>query len=221
MLLLLIPEVAPIGLTLDTRIALADTLYRLGFQNPSDLNIAPWLTAAELQEWSDRAADHLAVATAVFLTFDESIAVAAGTALYTLPTGHGFTVLAALVGANKVLRITPAVELWALDSNWQAAAADPVAGPLRLALDAGALGTATVYPVPVAADTLAQVMQQDPVSKATLPLPQVLQGYFSDAMVLGARRKESDHRQAEVADHLEQRLLLYDKVIQHLYGAGQ
>lgn len=222
MLLLLFPQTAPLGLPLNTGAALADCLYRLGFQSASDLNTAPWLTATELQQWSDRAAQNLAVHTGVFLTFDTSVPITPGIAQYALPTGHTYTVMAALGQANRVLRITPAVELWALDSNWQAASCDPVAvpNPSRCSLDAGALGTATLYPVPVSNDTLAQVLQQVPAQTVTLPLPQVLQSYFSDSMVLGARRKESDHRLPEIADHLEQRLKLMDAILIHLYGSG-
>lgn len=218
MLLLLIPQgTAPIGQTLHTQASQVDALYRLGFQNASDLNQAIWLTSAELQHWSDEAVSHLAAVAGVFLTYDQSVQVAAGTAQYSLPTGHVYTVLAAF--NNGILWITPVAELWALDADWQATAGNP--DPKRCSLDAGGLGTATLYPLPTEPGTLSQVLQQVPASTGVLPLPSVLQDYFTYSMLAGARGKESEHAQPEMAQHYRERLKLYDQVCEHLWGPGE
>lgn len=223
MLLLLPQGVAAVGTPLATQASLVDALYRLGFQSAADLNQSDWLTAAELNQWANRAVKHLAVRTGIFVTFDDSITVAPGTAQYDLPEGHIYTVLAAV--GTKLLWITSVGELWALDTSWAATDASNTADelPERASLDAGGLGTITLYPIPVAAGTIAQVLQQMPVgenAQATmvLPLNPILQAYITDAMLEGARRKESDHRAEDMADHYAERMKLFEAVCENLWG---
>ena len=98
-------------------------------------------------------------------------------------------------------------------------------GPIRSPLDAGSVGTITLYPKPTVGGTLSQVCEEFPATIAlgssTVAVPSVLQDYFTYRALEGARRKESDARMEEMADHFAERCDLYEKVIEHLWGAGQ
>ena len=136
----------------------------------------------------------------MFPTLDTSITVTSGTAVYSLPASHVFTLQAWLAGAE--LRITPVRELGAIDSTW------PItSGPsTRASFDAGSVGTITLYPNPTVGGTLAQVCEEYPatvsVSASTIALPTVLQDFFAYACLAGARGKESDGMQIEMGEHL-------------------
>jgi hypothetical protein len=205
---------------MDTANCIPDALYRLGFQGPGDIALAgTWVTVAELYQWADEAAKKIAYESGVFITYDTSIAVTSGTAVWSLPASNVFT-LAAWLGSNA-LRITPVRELWALDGTWTA-----TSGPsTRCSLDAGSVGTITLYPNPAVGGTLNQVAEEyaAPIAlgSSTVALPSVLQDYFSYAMMAGARGKESDAAMPEMAAHFEERMKLYEQVIEHLYGPGQ
>jgi hypothetical protein len=219
MLLLLIPQgTAATGL--DVRNALLDAVYRLGLQDLTDLVASGcWVTVAELYQWADEAAKQLSYKAGVFVVNDSSITVVAGTAAYSLPATHVFTV-AAWLGTTP-LRVTPVRELWALDATWPAST-----GPAsRVSIDAGCVGTITVYPKPTAGGTLSQVCQEFPSAivegSTTVALPRVLEDYFTYAMLAGARGKESDAAMPEMAKHFRERMGLYEQVMEHLWGPGQ
>lgn len=219
MLLLLIPQgLGSAGL--DVSASVGDVLYRLGFQGPADIAQAnAWVTAAELYQFADEAAKHLSYKAGVFVTYDASITVLAGTAAYTLPTTHVFT-LAAWVG-NQPLRMTTVRDLFALDARW----GTTTGAPKRASLEAGSVGTITLYPKPTAGDTLGQVCQSHPAAlvagASAVELPSVCQDYFSYAMLAGSRGKESEAGMPEMAAHFRQRMDLYEAVIEHLWGPGQ
>lgn len=218
MLLLLIPQGG--GLPLDIQSALNDAVYRLGFASPQELSQSnSWVSGAELYQWADDAAKRLAYESGLFITYDASITVTNGTAAYNLPSTHVFT-LQAWLGSQQ-LRLTAVRDLWALDATWSA-----TSGPAkRCSLDAGAVGTITLYPNPSVGGTLAQICQEFPATiqpgNLALALPAVLQDYFTYFLLAGARGKESDHRMAEMAAHFKARCDLYEQVIDHLYGPGQ
>jgi hypothetical protein len=200
--------------------AVSDVLYRLGFQGAGDIAAAGgYATVSELYQWADEAAKKLAYLAGAFTAWDTSITVSAGTAVYNEPATHVFTI-AAWLGSNP-LRITPVRELWALDATWPATTGLST----RCSMDAGAVGTITLYPKPTVGGTLGQVIQEFPgtiaLGSSTVALPSVLQDYFSYAMLAGARGKESDAAMEDMAEHFEERLRLYEQVIGHLYGPGQ
>jgi hypothetical protein len=217
MLLLLIPQGAGAGL--EVQLALNDVVYRLGFTGPAELNATSWVTAAELFQFADDAAKKLAYDSGLFLTYDSSITATAGTAVYSLPATHVFTLAAWL--AAQPLRLTSVRDLWALDSNWPTTSGDSV----RASLDAGSVGTITLYPIPVAGGTLAQVAQEfAPTIQAgasTIALPPILRDYFSYAMLAGARGKESDLAMPEMAQHYQQRMALFEQIMREYWGPGQ
>jgi hypothetical protein len=216
--------IAGSGLVLDTLAAYNDALYRLGFSGARDIVSTSWVTETELFQWADEAAKRLSYEAGVFVTYDNSTNVLAGTAAYALPATHVFTVSAALlyVGWLQLLRITPVGALFALDAAWTAA---PPGDPVRLSMDAGGPGTATLYPGPANNATLGLVAQEFPgtvsLGASTLPLPMVLQDYFSYVLLRGARLKESESRMEEMARHFDERIKLYDSIMKAYFGAGQ
>ncbi len=138
-----------------------------------------------------------------------------------------FTVFVALIVApplvvQRFLRPTSEAELFALDATWPLTSG----APTRISLDAGGDGTATLYGIPVADGTLAQIMQQVipgtlASGASTIAMPSVLQDYFTDSIIRASRSKESDFRMPEVSDHLAQRMALYETVIKHLFGGEE
>lgn len=205
---------------IDAANCITDVIYRLGFQDATDLDTAgTWVTSTELYQWADEAAQRLAYVSGVFITYDTSITVTGGTAAYSQPASNVFT-LAAWLGSNE-LRLTPVRELSALDATWPA-----TSGPAaRASLDAGSVGTITLYPNPTAGGTLNQIAEEYPstiaLGSSTVQLPPVLADWMSYEILAGARRKESDAYQPEMADHFDQRADTYRQIIQHLYGIGQ
>jgi len=207
-----------------TNVVNADLWFRLGFKDQADLIAANWLTFAELYQYADDAVKFLARTTSLFLTYDASIAVIAGTPAYALPARHIFTEGAWLVYAGaaiQLLRLSSAGQLFALDAIW----GTKTGAPTRLSLDAGDAVSCVLYPNPTANATLAQVIEQSPVDvnagASALPLSPVLESYFSTWMLAGALSKESDSARPEVASHLQERLKLMDAVIKSLWGGGR
>jgi len=210
--------------TCDVQASLLDCLYRLGFQPAGDIGPTSWVTPAELLQFADDAAKKLATEHQLFIVWDTSIAVLAGTALYSEPAAHIATILAAFFpafGPVQMLRLTSQRDLWALDGNWPTTGGDPQ----RLSMDAGPIGSATLYPNPVGAGTLGQVLQEWPAAvvagATTIALPTVLQDLFTYAQLAGAKGKESDRSDMDMAKHYQSRVDLYEQVCAHLWGAGQ
>jgi hypothetical protein len=210
----------------DAANSVADALYRLGFQNLTDCTNNGYVSPTELYQFADDAAKHLSYQGAIFIGLDTSVPIVANTAVYSLPASHVFTIMAWVVpsggGANLPLRPTPVGNLFALDNTW-AATTGP---PKRYSLDAGSVGTITLYPIPTANGTLNQICQEFPATVTSgasqiTAMPSVLQDYVTYKMLAGGRGKESDSALPEMAAHFKERLKLYDQVIQALWGSGQ
>lgn len=223
MLLAIIPQGSSSGV-LDLANSSNDAIYRLGLQGPADLAAADWISTAELLQFADDTVKRLSRDAGLFIVWDTSVAITAGTSLSNLPSSHVFTLLAVLILPAGVpaqfLRLTSARDLWALDANWPTTIGDAQ----RASLDAGAVGTITLYPTPLTGGTLGLVAQEYPAAIAAgashLQLQTVLQDYFTYAMLAGALGKESDHAVPEMAAHYAKRAGLYEQVISHLWGAG-
>jgi hypothetical protein len=218
------PAPATPGNVLDAAVSLGDVLYRLGFQSVADMGAEPWVSVDELYQHADEAIKKIAYRSGVFLTLDQSVSVVAGTGVYELPATHVYTLAAALVyetGAPVPLRMTPVRDLWALDGTWPTTAGVPT----RCSMDAGSVGTITVYPIAVDDAEMQQVCEEYPADvmagATTVALPTVLQDYLSYAMLAGARGKESEAAMPEMAAHYRERMELYEQVIEHLWGAAQ
>jgi hypothetical protein len=205
--------------------SIADAWFRLGFASAADMAAgSPWVTATEAYQYADDAVKALGRRGSIFLTADFSINVVGGTQGYALPAGHVFTESAWLAyagGAIQQLRLTGAGQLTALDANWPVTAGNPT----RLSMDAIDVNTACLYPVPIGAAVLWQVIEELPATVAlgasTLALPLPLQDYFTDAIIAGSLSKESDSARPDVAAHLMERMKMLDAIYDHLWGGGR
>lgn len=210
---------------MDLQSSVNDIWYRLGFLSLAELDAgAGWVTPTELFDWLDEAAQRLAYEVGIFIGTDASIAVVSGTGVYALPDSHVFTLLAALLdgsGNYALLRMTSVRDLWALDSTWPSTQGTPN----RASLDAGQIGTITLYAQPVSSWRLFQVLQELPetieAGSSTINLPTPLQDMFSYFALAGARAKESEQTDLATANHFKQRAEMLMQICQHLYGAGQ
>src|SRR5579864_63760 len=102
---------------MDIANSIADSVYRLGFENAADMAAAgSWVNQNDLYQWADEIAKHLAYDAGVFVTWDTSIGVGPNISVYGLPATHVFTLLASLAGV--LLRITPVRDLEAMDATW-------------------------------------------------------------------------------------------------------
>lgn len=208
---------------MDTANCIADVWFRLGFLNAADAAVDDrWVTIPELYQFGDDAVKLLARTSSLFLTYDASVAITGGTSTYATPASHIFTEGAWLSGPPvQLLRLSTVGQLFALDANWPAAAGIPS----RLSLDAAGVGFEVLYPSPLAAGTLAGILEICPPTvtsaASTIPVSSIFQDYFSYAMLAGALGKESDSARPEIAAHAKERLALYGAVIEHLFGAGR
>ncbi len=209
---------------IDVANSLADSWFRLGFLSYSELETnSYWVTTTELYQFGDDAAKKMAYGVGIFLVLDDSIEVEASTAVYSLPPSHVFTILAWLAYSAapvQLLRLSTVGQLFALDASWAATTGSPV----RASMDAGSVGTITLYPIPTASATVNQVCQEYPgVSdgNSQLALSPVMQDAFTYALLAGARGKESDARMQDMADHFAGRVDLYTQIADHLWGPGQ
>lgn len=211
-------------MSIDVANCITDSWFRLGFLNSTELATGSyWVTVAELYQFGDDAAKKLAYTVGIFSVTDNSISIVAGTAAYSLPTSHVFTVLAWIVYAGQpvqLLRPTTVGQLFALDGNWPTTTGDSK----RISMDAGSVGTATLYPNPIQNGTLNQICQEFQAvasGSSTLTISPVLQDMLTYALLAGARGKESDSRMAEMADHFQKRVDMYAQICDHLWGPGQ
>jgi len=210
-------------MALDVSACILDVWYRLGFSSADDLANETWLTVAELYQFLDDAVKALGRSTGVFLTYDATIAVTPGLPTYALPARHVFTESAWLLYADghvQLLRLTGVGQLFALDANWPTTLGDPT----RLSLDAQDVETCILYPVPLQNATLAQVCETYPadvaLGGAALALNPVLQDMLTYAALAGARSKESDSRDGDMAKHFAARVAMYQAIVESLWGSG-
>ena len=210
---------------IDVGNSVTDCWFRLGFLSYAELATnSYWVTLTELYQFADDAAKKLAYEVGVFAVLDTSITVTPAVPQYSLPAAHVFTVIAWLAyGAGlpvQFLRLTTVGQLFALDATWPATTGSPA----RASLDAGGVGTITLYPSPVAGATLNQIAQEFPAvaqGSSALALSPVMQDIFTYAILAAARGKESDMRTEEMANHFDQRVALYAQVANRLWGPGQ
>ena len=203
----------------DTANSVNDVVYRLGFLSLADLVAnAVWLTRAELYQWADDAAKRLSYESGLFLAWTRVSPWWRGRRCIPCPTA---TSSRWRFGGPEPLRITRVEDLWALDGSWGATSGDPK----RCSMDAGSVGTITLYPKPAQGGTLGQICQEYPATisqgSSQVGVPSVLQDYFSYALLAGVWGKESPAAMGEMAEHYRKRMELYEQVIEHLWGPGQ
>lgn len=205
-----------------------DAIFRLGYQTYSDAQASgAYATDAELFQFADDAAKLLAYRVGVLMSLDSSVTITAGVSVYNLQGNHVFTVYAWVAplpnvgGSVQLLRATPVNNLFALDDTWASSSGEAT----RYSLDAGSVGTITLYPTPVNSGILNQICQEYPAtvsySNLFIDLPYVLQDYLTYSILAAARGKESDQAMPEMAAHFKERTKLYEQVCESLYGPGQ
>ena len=193
-------------------------LSRLGATAWTSLD---WITESELYTYFEEAAKKLSEA-GIFVDRDASQTLAAGQAQYPTPAGWISTVHASIDGTR--LRPTSSPELEALDSSWQTEQ-----GPAdRYSMDAGPLGTITLFPVPSSVqqgETLAQIYHRFPAdisaTQTTAPVPASVADYFAYFALQRVRGKESEGAMPEMAAHFAERVKLYEQVIAQYWGEAK
>jgi hypothetical protein len=222
MLLLLIPQ-GTASTSLDLRNCISDVIYRLGLTGAADLAAQDWVSNAELYQFADDTIKEMTFKHGLTMVWDTSITINSGTAAYNLPAADVFVVMAWLIpgaGTPSLLRPTSVRDLAALDESWPQTSGSAA----RVSFDAGAPDTATIYPNPTVGGTFGHIAQQYPaaVTEAAplTALPLVCQDYLSYAMLAGARGKESEFAQMEMAKHYRERMSLYEQVFESLWGPG-
>lgn len=207
-------------MAVDLSLWVPELCVRLNATNTSDLVF--W-TEAELYQRISEALDRLAGASNLFCETDDSTAVAATQSLYPLPSAHLAIIMVALDG--NVLTPASVAELEALDADWaESAAASTNADVTHWVGDALGTEYLGLYKIPAASGTLLIVLSRAPTAltaKApSMSLPAPLADYLALGALADARGKEGDARMPEVAQHLQERMKLYDQIIQAYWGGG-
>lgn len=194
-------------------------LERLGVTGWPDLD---WLTEDEVFAYFDEAAKRLAEVAGVFAERDATTTLAAGQANYANPQGW---IDSEHVSANGLrLRPASAEELSAVDATWPSTPG----APTRYSLDAGPLGTTTLYPAPQenqAGQPLAHVYHRFPAdisaTQTLVPLPAPVADYLLYFALQRARGKEGDGAMTETAAHCGERCKLYEQICAGYWGRGE
>jgi len=171
----------------------------------------------ELYEYANDALKTLAVISGMFAERDGSITVNAGTAQYTLPDRHLFTVHAAL--NDTPLRPASVQDLESLSDAWETDS-----GPAqKYVQNFSGVDLVRLYPTPTNSGTLYLVERTYPsqVSQASsvLSAPQVIEDYVWWALLRRAHMKESDGAMPEVAAFAVQPIEWMEKMFRHYWGA--
>ena len=206
----------PVGV--DVAQVINDMLPTLGASSFGDLT---WCLAdgSEFYQWADEYAKRLAHKCGVFVERDISIDLEIDTAVYDAPDGLIDAIHVSAGGLR--LRVSSARELNALDSTWQA-----TEGPvIRYSMDAGPVGTITVYAIPTATGLLAVIFHAFPAAIAlgssTVAVPAPVADYFEFGMLAEARRKQSEGAMPEMAAHFDERVKLYEQVMAKYWGRDE
>lgn len=194
----------------------AEFLFRVGVTSWADLN---WCTQPEIYGYFDEACQKLA--TMGLFVARNTQTLAANSALYETASDWLDSLHVSVAGAQ--LRPASASELLASDSSWIETECEAGSVPTRYSMDAGQLGTITLYPIPVGAAELETV---DHTTAATItpsqtlaPVPAVLSDYFLYFALMRARGKESPYQMPEIASAAASQCQLYETVITKYWGS--
>jgi hypothetical protein len=221
MLLLFLPQGGggPTAAGFDLSQTVNTLLSRLGASSWTDID---WLTEAEAYSYFDEAAKRLAQIAGVFVERDASISLLPSVARYNAPDGWISTIHVS-AGSTR-LRPVSVAELRALDWQWQ----QTKGAVQRYSMDAGPLGTITVYPLPLSAQhgvALPVIYHRYPAeiseTQTLAPISAVIADYFLYFALNRARGKQSDSAMPEMAAHAKQRVSLYEQVLTAYFGEGE
>jgi hypothetical protein len=196
----------------------AEFLSRAGVLSWADLN---WCTEDEIYGYFDEATQKLAE-MGLFVSSNTQTITAAAPQYACAPNWlHSLHVSV----NGQQLRPTSVAELVAYDSLWLALICEPGELPYRYSLDAGALGTITLYPQPSAAaelETIDHVSAETITPAQTLaPIPSVLSDYFLYFALQRARGKESPYQMPEIAEAAGQACALFEQVFTQYWGNAE
>ena len=200
-----------------------ELLSRCGVVSWTDAN---WFTLAEVCSYFDEAANKLA--TMGLFCAQNTQDLTPGTAEYTLGLDWLDTVIASVNGSR--LLPSSAADLEALDSNWMSASCTNGQYPGRYSMDAGPIGTITVYPMPVAlVPAVTQELETvDFVTAATItpsqtlaPINPLLADYFLYWALWKLRGKESPYSLPEIADFAQEKCQQFEAIFAKYWGAGE
>jgi hypothetical protein len=216
MLLLLLPQgpAPPSGVHLAS--VIAEQLAALGATSFTDLD---WTSEAEMYQWADEAGKRLANRTGFWVDREGGRAVGSGAHTHALPAGHVATVHVSL--DDVTLRAMTAAELEALSAGWPADSG----AVARFSIDAALPGNLRLYKVPTATGTMAIIYRRYrpriESGSGPIPAPSPVGDYFGYAILAEARRKESDAAMPEMAAHFDERLKLFEQLIERYWGPGR
>jgi hypothetical protein len=196
----------------------AEFLARAGVVSWTDLN---WCTQAEIYSYFDEAAQRLA--TLGLFVARNTQTIAASTPQYACAANWLDSLHVSVNGQQ--CRPTSVAELVAYDSTWLALFCEAGELPYRYSMDAGPLGTITLYPQPAASAELETV---DHTTAATItpaqtlaPIPAVLSDYFLYFALKRARGKEGPYQMPEIAEAAEQACELFEQVLASYWGVAE
>lgn len=193
-----------------------DILPALGATSFGDLT---WCTQTELLQWADEAGNRLAHRFGVFVEWSNTAAIAQGLSTYAVPTNHLDTLRVAV--GNYRLRPSSVRELLALDSGWQQTSGPPQ----RYSMDANGTQFITIYPTPTTVGTLTVIYHRYLATIAPgfsgVSIASPIADYFGYSMLAEARRKESESAMPEMAQHFDERVKLFEQIIEQYWGMGQ
>lgn len=191
-------------------------LSRIGAVSWED--VTDWITEAEVFGYFDEAAVRLAE-LGLFVS-RETQTLASGTSAYPMPADWLDSIHVSVNGQQ--CRPTSAAELLALDSLWPQTACEPSELPERYSMDAGPLGTITLYPQPVAVAELETIDHVIPAAistaQTTAPIMSVVSDYFLYFALQRARGKESPYAMPEIAAAAASRVQLYEQILASYFG---
>jgi hypothetical protein len=194
-----------------------DFLSRVGAFAWTD--VADWLTKSEVYGYFQEAALRLAE-LGLFVSREIVSVPGTPTPVLALPADWIDSIHVSVNGQQ--LRPTSAAELLAYDSLWPETLCSPGVLPSRYSMDAGPLGTVTLYPVQSSSAELETISHVTPAAvsttQTTVPIPGVVADYFLYFALARARGKESPYAMPEVVSAAQSMISLYEQVFTTYWG---
>ena len=201
---------------IDLSNVLVEVAPLLNAASTDDADFLFW-TQAELLMFADNAIQAVARKAVLFIATPDPIAFTAGQASAPLPSGAIAVVAASF--DDVPLREANVAELEALDDAWDVRQGTPS----RWLEDLG-LGSIRLYPAPPVAGALSLTLQSFPpavnVAQTFVEAPAPFAGFVLEAILAGARGRQSDAMMPEVSEHAGQRVAMYEQLFVGYYGAG-
>jgi|ERR1041384_372050 hypothetical protein len=202
---------------LDTTQVIDELLASLHAGSRSDLT---WWTEGDLIQWMDEALKRLARVACVFVGRYSSTLTVPAQATYSQPAAHITTLDVSYLATS--LEPASQMELESRDVDYQTTPGTPDHWYEDL------LGGATtgLAPVPTDQQTLAWIYEGFPAAldagrqQTLVAAPSPLKGYLAMTVLKEAYGREGEMESADIADHAQSRMDLYEKLFTTYYGSG-